>query len=143
MVRRIGLLAGVAVAVLAAPLAAQGRGAPGRMMAGPSLEELKTALALTETQVPKVDALIKKFEEDTKEPRATMSQNMQMVRDGSVTQDAVREANQAAMGKIREGREKLNEAIKAELDETQKTAFDKYLAAQAQRGPGRRPPPVR
>jgi len=143
MVRSIGLLAAVAVAVLAAPLAAQGRGAPGRMMAGPSLEELKTALTLTETQVPKVDALIKKFEEDTKEPRATMSQNMQMVRDGSVTQDAVREANQAAMAKIRAGREQLNEAIKAELDETQKAAFEKHLAAQAQRAPGRRPPPVR
>lgn len=134
----------VASVVLAAPLAAQqgppggpgGRGGMGMM----SIEELSTRLKLDESQKTKVKALLDKFTADTKGARETIMGNMQAVRNGETTREAVEGENQAAMMVVREYMDGLNKEIRTCLTPDQVKEFDAYLAERAQRMGNRRPP---
>jgi Spy/CpxP family protein refolding chaperone len=143
--RLIGTLAAVAFAAGTTSLAAQQPPASGgmggmRMMQGPTLEGLTTALKLDSAQQVKVKELLDTYQAETKAPRETMMENMGMVREGAVTMESVREANQQAMTKIREQRDKLYADIKALLTAEQVPRFDTWLSQQ--RMGGRRPPPA-
>lgn len=148
MRRRVGLTALLVGMVLAGPAVAQqpGGGAGGRggmrgMMAPPSADELTKELSLDAKQQETLLELLMVLEADTKDARQSMMENMQMVRDGSVTMDAVREDNQKLMVTLREANEAFNKTFKAMLTDEQKTAYDAYLAKRAAaRGQGRRPP---
>ena len=145
MKRAWTVAAALALAV-SAPLAAQ-QGPPGgagmgmRGMMGPALDDLKTQLNLTPEQVPQVQALITKFQADTKAERETIMENMQAARDGSVTMESVRDENRAMVAKIRPVSEKLNQDIRALLTADQQKTFDAWLEQQRQRMGGRGRPP--
>jgi Spy/CpxP family protein refolding chaperone len=127
------LLLGLALTV-ATPVMAQGQGGRGRgMMMGPAIEDLKERLKLDSSQVEKIKPMIEKFVADTKGARETMQANMQAVRNGETTRDAVQAENQAAMMVIRDHRETLNQGIKAVLTPEQQKEFDAWLAEQAER----------
>ena len=111
------------------------------MMGAPSAAELTKELGLDEKQQATLHELLMVFETDTKDAREAMAENMQLVRDGSVTMDAVREDNRAAMMTIRTALEAFNKAFIATLTPEQKTAYEAYQAKQAeQRRQMRRPP---
>ena len=147
MRRRVGVAAMLAAIVLAAPAVAQqpgggaGRGGMRGMMAAPSSEELTKELSLNAKQQETLIELLMVLETDTKDAREAMMENMQMVRDGSVTMDAVREDNRKAMATLREANQTFNKKFKTILTDEQKTAYDAWLAKRAaNRGQGRRPP---
>ncbi len=144
MIRKFGATALVAGLVMAAPVAAQ-QGGGMRMggMGAPSMEVLKKELALTSEQEPKVQKVLDAFAADTKEPREALMENMQMIRDGVVTREAVQADNTAAMGKIRERTAKLHEDLKGVLTAEQYAKYEGYLEAQRAQMRGQRPPPVR
>lgn len=123
------------VLTLATPLMGQGQGGGrGRgMMMGPAIEELKERLKLDSTQVEKIKPLLQKFLADTKGARETVQANMQAVRNGETTRDAVQAENQAAMMVIRDNRDALNREIRAVLTPQQQKEFDLWLKEQAER----------
>lgn len=145
MIRKLGVAALVAGLVMVTPVAAQQAGGMrmGGMSGAPSMEVLKKELALTSEQEPKVQMILDAFAADTKEYRDALMENMQMVRDGVVTREAVQADNTAATGKIRERTTKLNEELKVVLTAEQYTKYEAYLEAQRSRMRGQRPPPVR
>ena len=144
MIRKLGVAALVAGLVMVVPVAAQQVGGMrmGGMGGAPSIEVLKKELTLTSEQEPKVQKILDAFAADTKEYRDALMENMQMVRDGVVTREAVQADNSAAMGKIRERTTKLNEELKGVLTAEQYTKYEAYLEAQRSRMRGQRPPPV-
>lgn len=128
--------------VLVTPLSAQQPGGGrGRGMMGPSLEELTTRLKLDSSQVVKIRPLLEKFIADTKGAREVMMANMQAVRNGETTRDAVQAETQAAMMVIRDNRELLNQGIRACLTPEQLREFDSWLAEEAARRQQQRRPP--
>lgn len=147
MVKRLGVTALVAGLVMAAPVSAQqGQGGGMRMMGGgmPPMEVLKKELALTAEQEPKVQKILDAFTADIKEPRETLMENMQMIRDGITTREAVQADNSAAMARITERGAKATAELKGVLTEEQFAKYEAYLEAQrARRMGGQRPPPVR
>lgn len=130
----------VATAVVAMPLTAQqGRGPGGRGMMM-TVEELTSRLSLDVAQQSKVKGLLDRFAADTRGARETLMGNMQAVRNGETTREAVEGENQAAMMVIRDYSDSLNQAIRNQLTPDQAKRFDAYLAERAQRMGNRRPP---
>ena len=129
------MLAAGLVLALATPVLAQGQGGGrGRgMMMGPAIEELKERLKLDSAQVEKIKPRLQKFLADSKGAREVLQANMQAVRNGETTRDAVQAENQAAMMVIRDHRERLNQEIRAVLTPEQRKEFDAWLAEQAER----------
>lgn len=111
----------------------QGGGRGRGMMMGPAIEDLKERLKLDSAQVEKLKPLLQKFLADTKGARETVQANMQAVRNGETTRDAVQAENQAAMMVIRDNREALNQEIRAVLTPEQQKEFDVWLKEQAER----------
>ncbi len=130
-------------AVAAMPVAAQqGQGGGGRgMMRGITMEELAARVKLEESQKPGIQVLLDKYTTDTKVARETMQANMQAVRNGETTMEAVQGENQAAMLVMREKMDSLTKDIRACLTPEQQKEFDAYLAERAQRMQGGRRPP--
>ena len=135
------LVLGLALTV-ATPVMAQGQGGQGRGMMGPAIEDLKERLKLDSSQVEKIKPLIQKFMADTKGAREVVQANMQAVRNGETTRDAVQGENQAAMMVIRDHRQTLNQGIKAVLTPEQQKEFDAWLAEQAERMQRMQRPPI-
>ena len=135
------LVLGLALTV-ATPVMAQGQGGRGRGMMGPAIEDLKERLKLDSSQVEKIKPLIQKFMADTKGAREVVQANMQAVRNGETTRDAVQAENQAAMMVIRDHRQTLNQGIKAVLTPEQQKEFDAWLAEQAERMQRMQRPPI-
>ncbi len=135
MKARFALLA--TLAVFAAPLAAQGGGqgmrmGGGMMAAAPSLDSLTAQLVLTEEQQPKVAAVLKAYEESTKDAQAFVTKmresgNMQGLRDNP---DAMKH-----MTALRDARSKMTTDLKAILTTEQSAKYDE-LYPQRMRRPG-------
>jgi Spy/CpxP family protein refolding chaperone len=98
-----------------------------------SLEELRDRLQLDSSQVAKIKPMLEKFAADTKGARETMRSNMQKVRNGETTREAVQAENQAAMMVIREHLDALNKDIRACLTPEQQKEFDAWIAERAAR----------
>jgi len=129
-----------AAALLAVPLAAQpGRGPAGRGMMM-TVEELTGRLNLDASQQSRIRSLLDRFAADTRGARETLMGNMQAVRNGETTREAVEGENQAARLVIREFSDSLDREIRAQLRPDQVNRFDAYLAERAQRMGNRRPP---
>ena len=137
---RFALLAGMAI--LAAPLAAQGGNAGMRMGGGmtgaaPSIDSLRAQLALTAEQAPKVEAALAAYTASTKESQEFMAKmresgNMQGMRDNP---DAMKH-----MTTLREARTKLATDIKAVLTAEQLVPHRKrngFTAYEWEQIPGR------
>ncbi len=134
MKARFALLASLAVFTL--PLAAQGggqgmRGGGMGFMAVPSADSLATQLSLSAEQKTKVVAVIKTYEESTKDARGAMAKmqesgNMASMRDNP---DAMKN-----MTALREARTKMTADIKAILTPEQSAKYDE-LFPQRRRGP--------
>jgi predicted deacetylase len=129
--------------MLAGPVMAQGGGGRGRGMMAPAIEDLKERLKLDSTQVEKIKPLLQKFLADTKGAREVVQANMQAVRNGETTREAVQAENQAAMMVIRDHRETLNLGIRQNLTPEQQKEFDAWLAEQAERMQRMQRPPDR
>lgn len=126
-----------ALAVVAAPLAAQGGGqmrqGGGMMAAAPTLDSLKVQLTLTEEQLPKVEAALAAYEASTKDAQAFVAKvrasgDMQAMRDNP---DAAKH-----MGTLRDARTKLATDIKAVLTTEQAAKYDELYPQRMGRRPG-------
>ena len=139
------MLAAGLVLTLATPVLAQGQGGGrGRgMMMGPAIEDLTERLKLDSAQVVKIKPMLQKFLADSKGAREVLQANMQAVRNGETTRDAVQAENQAAMMVIRDHRESLNRGIRAVLTPEQQKEFDAWLAEQTERMQRMQRPPNR
>lgn len=136
---RFAILA--SLAVLAAPLAAQGGGqgmrqggGMGMMAAAPTLDSLTAQLTLTAEQQPKVAAALRKYEESSKDARAFVAKamesgGMQGMRDNP---DAMKHFTT-----LREARTTLATDIKAILTPEQSARYDElYPQRMRQRSGG-------
>lgn len=148
MIRKIGTVALAALVMAAGPAAAQqGQGGGMRMMGGMmgggvTLDVLKKELAITPEQEPAIQKILEAFQADIKEPRETLMENMQMIRDGVVTREAVQGENTAAMTKIRDRTTKMNEELKGVLTEEQVKKYEAWLEAQRGQMMQRQRPPA-
>ncbi len=132
---RFAMLA--SLALFAMPLAAQGGGqgmrmGGGGMMAVPSADTLAAQLSLSADQKTKVAAVIKTYEESTKDARAAMAKameggNMQAMRDNPDFQKN--------MTSIRDARTKMTADLKAIFNTEQAAKYDE-LYPQRGRRPG-------
>lgn len=123
------------LAVLAAPLAAQGGGqmmrqGGGMMGAAPSIDTLSAQLGLTAEQKPVVEAALKAYGEATKDAQAFLAKlresgTMQGMRDNP---DAMKH-----MGTMREARAKLATDIKAAVTPEQAAKYDELYPQQRRR----------
>ena len=128
------LVLGLALTLATPAMGQEQGGGRGRgMMMGPAIEDLKERLKLDSTQVEKIKPLLQKFLADTKGARETVQANMQAVRNGQTTRDAVQAENQAAMMVIRDNRDALNKEIRAVLTPEQQKEFDLWLKEQQER----------
>lgn len=127
----------------AGPVLAQEPGAGGPRRGGMMLtiEELTTRLKLDSSQVLKIQPLLDKYTAETKGAREVMRANMQAVRNGETTREAVEAENQAAMMVIRDHSETLQKDIRACLTPEQQKTFDEWMAERAQRMQQMRRPP--
>jgi Spy/CpxP family protein refolding chaperone len=122
-----------ALALVAAPLAAQGGGMAGRgnpmaMLSVPTVDTLTHQLGLTADQQVKVKALVATYDSSTATDRAEVSKvmaagNMQALR------------GNASFGKVREARTKFVAALKEVLTPEQVTKYDALYPSRM----GRRP----
>jgi len=118
--------------------AQQGQG--GRRF-GMAIEELTEKLQLDSAQQEKIRPMVTKFEADTKGARETMMGNMQKVRNGETTREAVQVENGMAMMVVREHLDTLNKGIRGVLRPDQIKVFDEWLAERARRMAEMRRPP--
>lgn len=133
---RFAMLA--SLAMFAMPLAAQGGGQGmgrmgGGMMTVPSADTLAAQLSLSADQKTKVAAVIKTYEESTKDARAAMAKameggDMQAMRDNPDFQKN--------MTSMREARTKMTADIKAVLTAEQSAKYDELYPARGGRRPG-------
>lgn len=126
--------------VTAASLSAQ-QGQGPRRFGGPTIEELTSALNLDAAQQARIKPMLEKFAADTRGAREVMMGNMQKVRNGETTREAVQAENAAAMMVVRDYAEGLNKDIRAVLTPEQAKLFDEYLAERARRMAEMRRPP--
>ena len=99
-----------------------------------------TKLQLDSTRQEK-SSLIAKFEADTKGARETMMGNMQKVRNGETTREAVQVETGMAMMVVREHLDTLTKSVRAVLRPDQIKVFDEWLAERARRMAQMRRPP--
>ncbi len=132
---RFAMLA--SLALFAMPLAAQGGGQGmrmgGGMMAMPSADTLATQLSLSADQKVKVAAVIKTYEESTKDARAAMSKAME---GGDMAAMRDNPDFQKNMTSIREARTKMTADIKAILTAEQSAKYDELYPARGRRPGG-------
>jgi Spy/CpxP family protein refolding chaperone len=132
---RFALLA--SLAVLAAPLAAQGgqgmRMGGGMMGTPPSIDTLSAQLALTAEQKPKVEAALAAYTESTKDAREFMTKAMA---GGGMA--GMRDNPEAMkhLTTIREARTKLATDIKAAVTPEQAAKYDELYPQRMGRRPG-------
>lgn len=127
--------------VAAAPLLPAQQGQGPRRFGGPNIEELTATLNLDSAQQEKIRPMLDRFAADTKGAREVMMGNMQKVRNGETTREAVQAENAAAMMVVRDYAEGLNKEIRAVLRPDQVKLFDEYLAERARRMAEMRRPP--
>jgi hypothetical protein len=130
-----------ALFVLSAGILSAQQGPGGRRF-GMAIEELTEKLQLDSTQQEKIRPLISKFEADTKGARETMMGNMQKVRNGETTREAVQVENGMAMMVVREHLDTLTKSVRAVLRPDQIKVFDEWLAERARRMAEMRRPPT-
>ena len=135
---RISSLFILSIAVVSSLPAQQGSG--GRRF-GMALDELKQKLELDSAQEAKIKPMVAKFEEDTKGAREAIMANMQKVRNGETTREAVQVENGMAMMVVREHMEGLTKQIRTVLRPDQIKVFDEWLAERARRMAEMRRPP--
>ena len=135
---RISTLIMLSVAVVSNLPAQQGSG--GRRF-GMALDELKQKLELDSAQEAKIKPMVAKFEEDTKGAREAIMANMQKVRNGETTRDAVQVENGMAMMVVQDHMEGLTKEIRTVLRPDQIKIFDEWLAERARRMAEMRRPP--
>jgi Spy/CpxP family protein refolding chaperone len=128
-------LVALAIALGAGTVAAQGPESGGgrRGMMMMSLEDLSARLQLDSSQVTKIKPMLEKFAAETKGARDALRANMQAVRNGEKTREAVSGENQAAMVVIREHLDVLNKDIRTCLTPEQQKTFDAWVAERAER----------
>jgi len=131
-----------ALLLATAPLLSAQQGQGPRRFGAPDIEELTTLLNLDAAQQGKIKPMLEKFGADTKGAREVMMANMQKVRNGETTREAVQPENAAAMMVVRDFAEGLNKDIRGVLRPDQAKAFDDYLAERARRMAEMRRPPL-
>ena len=135
---RISTLMILSVAFVSNLPAQQGSG--GRRF-GMALDELKQKLELDSAQEAKIAPMVTKFEADTKGAREAIMANMQKVRNGETTREAVQVENGMAMMVVRDHMEGLTKEIRTVLRPDQIKVFDEWLAERARRMAEMRRPP--
>ena len=129
-----------ALLVFSASLVTAQQGPGGRRF-GMAIEDLTEKLQLDSTQQERIRPLIGKFEADTRGARETMMGNMQKVRNGETTREAVQVENGMAMMVVREHLDTLTKRVRGVLRPDQIKLFDEWLAERARRMAEMRRPP--
>jgi Spy/CpxP family protein refolding chaperone len=114
------------------------------LMAGPSVQDLTTRLALTPDQQAKVGKIIATWDGDTKVARETLTKNFQAMQSGGDV-EALRAESMMAMQFVREKSQGMSQEIRGVLSPDQVKTYDAWLEEQAQQMRQRRqggPPPA-
>lgn len=128
------------LALVAAPLAAQGGGQAGQRMGGgrgmtaalPALDTLTAQLGLTAEQQPKVAELLANYGTSTKASQEFITK---LQAEGGMASMRDNPEAMAHMTALRQGREKFTTELKALLTPAQVTTYDELYPQR----PGRRP----
>jgi hypothetical protein len=129
------------LALVAAPLAAQGGGQGGQRMGGgrgmmtalPSLDTLTSQLSLTAEQQPKVGQLIADYNTSTKASQEFVSK---MMAEGGMAGMRENTEAMAHLTALRQGREKFTAGLKALLTAAQAATYDELYPQRMGRRPG-------